>query len=110
MYSYSATVTRVIDGDTVVLDVDLGFRIRHQVTARLDGIDAPELHTGGGGLAKMALVGLVSGRTLRADTVMDRTEKYGRVLVTLFLEDGSTANQAMLDSGNARPYSGGHRP
>lgn len=110
MYSYAAAITRVIDGDTVVLDIDLGFRIHHEVTARLDGIDAPELRTAEGKLAKIALAGMVGGKTLRVDTILDRTEKYGRTLAVLFLEDGvTTANQAMVDAGHARPYSGGPR-
>lgn len=110
MYSYAATIVRVIDGDTVVLDVDLGFRIHHQITARLDGIDAPEVRTSEGKLAKIALAGMISGKTLRVDTILDRTEKYGRTLAVVFLEDGvTTANQAMIDSGNARPYFGGPR-
>jgi micrococcal nuclease len=110
LYSYSATISRVIDGDTVVLDVDLGFKIRHEITARLDGIDAPELRTAEGKLAKVALAGLVGGKTLAVRTVKDRTEKYGRYLLVILLEDGvSTANQWMIDLGHARPYSGGPR-
>lgn len=43
MYSYNANVIRVIDGDTVDLDIDLGFRARlHNVRCRLIGIDTPE--------------------------------------------------------------------
>lgn len=110
MYSYAARIQRIIDGDTVVLDIDLGFKIHHEVTARLDGIDAPELRTAEGKLAKIALAGMVDGKTLRVDTILDRTEKYGRTLAVLFLEDGvTTANQAMVDAGHARPYSGGPR-
>ena len=41
LYTYRATVTRVIDGDTVVADIDLGFRTwRHGERLRLYGIDA----------------------------------------------------------------------
>ena len=43
MYKYAAKLIRVIDGDTVVLDVDLGYTVRVIVTFRLYGIDAPEV-------------------------------------------------------------------
>lgn len=43
MYSYNANVIRVIDGDTVDLDIDLGFKTYlHSVRCRLIGIDTPE--------------------------------------------------------------------
>lgn len=42
MYEYHARALRVIDGDTVVLDVDLGFRVRTTMTVRLKGVNCPE--------------------------------------------------------------------
>lgn len=42
MYKYSARVTRVIDGDTFVMTVDLGFKIFTEIKVRLFGVDAPE--------------------------------------------------------------------
>ncbi len=43
MYKYTAKLVRVIDGDTVILDVDLGYTVHVTVTFRLDGINAPEM-------------------------------------------------------------------
>jgi micrococcal nuclease len=43
-YRYRATLNRVIDGDTYLLDLDLGFRVHAAVRIRLRGYDAPELH------------------------------------------------------------------
>ena len=44
MYTYKAKVGRVIDGDTVVLEIDLGFKIFHVMSCRLLGVNAPELN------------------------------------------------------------------
>lgn len=44
MYEYAATVVRVIDGDTLIADVDLGFHVSVRETFRLTGIDTPEIH------------------------------------------------------------------
>jgi micrococcal nuclease len=43
MYDYNATMVRVVDGDTVELDVDLGFYVTHRMRCRIYGIDAPEV-------------------------------------------------------------------
>lgn len=105
MYSYTATVIRLIDADTVVLDVDLGFHIRHRITTRLDGINAPELKTPAGKDARDVLMLLIGGKTLAIETIRDRQDKYGRWLAVIYLEDGvATANQWMLDNGHAVPY------
>ena len=42
LYKYTARVVRVIDADTIDVDVDLGFRIQSRQRLRLIGIDAPE--------------------------------------------------------------------
>jgi micrococcal nuclease len=44
MYEYRAKVKRVVDGDTLDLEVDLGFTVKVDIRARLFGIDAPEMH------------------------------------------------------------------
>jgi len=44
MYEYAARVVRVIDGDTIVADVDLGFHVTVRETFRLTGINTPEIH------------------------------------------------------------------
>ena len=45
MYEYGCTVTRVVDGDTVDVILDLGFSILHKCRVRLYGIDTPESRT-----------------------------------------------------------------
>lgn len=41
-YVYNITEYRVIDGDTIEVGVDLGFRLRYMINVRLDGVNAPE--------------------------------------------------------------------
>ncbi len=45
MYEYNCTVTRVVDGDTIDVILDLGFSILHKCRVRLYGIDTPESRT-----------------------------------------------------------------
>lgn len=109
-YEYAATCVRTLDGDTVEVDLQLGFHITYRVIGRLDGIDAPELRTPEGKVARAALEQMVQGKTLLVRTILDHRDKYGRPLLVILLENGvTTANQAMVDSGHARPYFGGPR-
>jgi micrococcal nuclease len=43
-YIYTATITKIIDGDTVDAIVDLGFSVQTKIRFRLNGIDTPELN------------------------------------------------------------------
>lgn len=52
MYDYRATVIRVVDGDSVWLDVDCGFDVRLRMSIRLAGLTAPELSTHEGQAAR----------------------------------------------------------
>ena len=45
MYEYKCEVTRVVDGDTIDVILDLGFKILHKARVRLFGIDTPESRT-----------------------------------------------------------------
>ena len=45
MYKYNAKIVRWVDGDTVIVDIDLGFYVTRQERIRLARIDAPELNS-----------------------------------------------------------------
>lgn len=111
-----AEVIRVIDGDTVELEIDLGFSIKHTIRVRLLGIDAP----GKRPAKQMSSDELM--RRIKAENYMvalstikdrrgnDRTEKYGRYLATLrSLKDGKCINLGLLLDGFAVGYEGGKR-
>lgn len=110
MYEYKAELVRVIDGDTVVLRVDVGFDIHVQKHFRLLGIDTPELRGGTadekihGHAAKAALEGLLTS-VAQLRVVTSKPDSFGRWLCTLW--SGATdINQWMIDEGHAVPYVG----
>ncbi len=69
MYSFSGVIDRVVDGDTVVVSVNVGFRIKHTINLRIQGIDTPELRRVAcdgekefGAYVKLALIGVAQHR------------------------------------------------
>lgn len=117
MYEYHARIIRVVDGDTVEADLDLGCDVHVNLMLRLLGINAPEHGTTEGEVASVSLRGLVGayseGGRLLVRTEKDRTEKYGRYLATLvgWHSDGTeqSLNVRMIELGHAVPYDGGPR-
>lgn len=110
LYLYLAEITRVIDGDTIVADIDLGFRTwLHDEHLRLYGIDAPELNEPGGEAAKEALTARIEGQTLYICTVrmktLDReaTGSFGRYLAEVY-EAGESVNDWLVASGHAEAH------
>jgi len=106
VYHYRAEVERVIDGDTVVLLIDLGLDVSRRITCRLLGIDAPEMRKESvvatesrDYLGRLLAVGPLECRTHK-----DRTEKYGRYLVELIDANGDSINTRMVEDGYAAQY------
>ena len=116
---HQAELVRVIDGDTVVLDLHLGLDIwKRKLHCRLVGIDAPELRprrlpkdatpaqrkARSDGIrrarkAKAALQQLLKGKTLRVR--LHGKDRYGRALITLFA--GKTdVGQWLIEHGHAK--------
>jgi len=111
MYEYTARVLKVVDGDTLDLSIDLGFNIWITQRCRLQGIDTPETHTLNAAEKVLGLKakGVLEGLVKTAKTVTVRTakeDKYGRVLVTLFL-DLININESLVAAGYAWRYDGG---
>ncbi len=76
-YVRAVTVVRVIDGDTFVADVDLGFYVRVRLSCRLAGVNCPELTEPGGAEARTALatmlgLGPVTVASVRVDKFSGR--------------------------------------
>lgn len=107
----SATVNRVVDADTLDVDVDLGFTVSVGVRVRLNGIQAPELRTSAGYSAR----GFVTDILKVGDTVTIRTfktEKFGRYLADVLVGEGKQSLAALLiEAGHAVAWDGkGSRP
>lgn len=105
MYEYRASIIRIVDGDTVHADVDLGCDVHEMLTIRLYGINAPEMGTPEGPPAKDHLEGLIPvGSSLTLHTVKDKREKYGRYLGTFIRDDGVDVNASMVADQFAVAY------
>ena len=116
MFEYSVKkVNKVVDGDTIDVEIDLGFDISFSSRVRLAGIDTPESRTTDKaekalGLEAKAYVKnqIDSAKTVVIKTEkMDSSEKYGRILGWVFLDNSSVSlNQKMIDDGYAWGYLG----
>lgn len=104
MYEYRCELVRVLDGDTIWVDVDLGFDVHMKDTIRLAHINAPELRTTEGDLAKAALAEMLSHGPLLLKTIKDRKEKYGRYLGIITNGNGVNVNDQMVKEGHAETY------
>ena len=123
MFQYAAKVLRIIDGDTLVLDVDLGFKIHTEINARLARINAPDvLNYGLNGVEDVAAKYVIQRCPPGSVCVVNisRAEKYGRWLAELFykpgvfdrdviIKSGSCLNDEMVRDGIALPYAGGKK-
>lgn len=112
MYTYAATILNVVDGDTVEVDIDLGFGMwyRNQ-KVRLDGIDTPESRTSDkeekvrGTLSKNKLKEIL-GKKATLTTKIDPNEKFGRILGVLVNEEGVNVNEWLIKNNYAVAYKG----
>ena len=105
LYTYKASVERVVDGDTIIAKIDLGFGNQCREYLRFRGIDAPEMETAEGKKAREYVVKELA----KVDHVIltsTKADKYGRYLADIFYgpEDEKFLNQKLLDDGMALPY------
>lgn len=98
-WTVPATVLRVVDGDTVRLMLQLGWRITLESNARIAGINAPEVNTEAGQAAKRFAVGLLPV-DCEVVFVSRSLDKYGRPLGTL-ARNGADFAALMVDAGHA---------
>ena len=108
-------VLKIVDGDTIDADIDLGFDISLTKRVRLNGIDTPESRTTD---LKEKTLGLEVKEWLKhklegAKDILiktqlpDSTEKYGRILGNLYINNESLSlNEQMVNAGYAWSYKG----
>ena len=120
-YNFRVTeITKVLDGDTIDVVIDLGFDLYKKERVRIAGVDTPEKRTrdkeekalglDATNWLKDKLEGAISGD----DDLVIRTElvggvgKYGRLLGWCYIGDSAVSlNEMMIEEGYAWPYDGG---
>ncbi len=107
MYEYRALVRKVYDGDTITVDIDLGFdMILRNQKIRLLGINTPEVRgkeREAGLKSRDALRQKIGSKWIIIKTQQDKKGKYGRWLGTLFFEE-KNINEWLIKEGFAVVY------
>lgn len=120
MYEYRAKVNRVVDGDTVDIDIELGFDIvLTGQRVRIMGIDTPESRTSDKVEKKFGLAAKNRLKELLGPTAVLKTQiekdgddakgKFGRILADFVAPDGRMVTEIMIEEGHAVPYFGGSK-
>lgn len=115
LFFYRAEVKKIIDGDTLDVLIDVGFNIHFHARIRLYGVNTPESRTSN---KEEKVMGLAAKdftkkwvednqKIIYIKTVLDKNEKYGRVLAEVYDETkNSCLNKDIINSGFAREYFG----
>jgi len=119
LYTYNAKLIRVVDGDTVIAMVDLGFNTWKQANIRFYGIDAYESRTRDleekekGLRAKQLVIDMLEKTDGKFTLISKGLDKYGRSLGIIMIKeidsDSLDLNQHLINEGLAVPYFGGTR-
>ena len=116
MYQYKCKTNKVLDGDTVDIDLDLGFNIiLANQRVRMAGVDTPESRTANkeekprGLLSKKKLAEKLpvgSWQIIETQRSDNNDDKFGRILGVFILEDGTKVNDWLIANNYAVPYKG----
>ena len=120
MYEYKCIITKIVDGDTVDIDLDLGFGVwLRDERVRLNGIDTPESRTSDkiekvfGLAAKERLNSLLGGEAILLSQVTKGGEnmkgKFGRILGNFRTINGEHCADVLMKEGHAVAYNGGNK-
>lgn len=116
-YDYRAKIVRWIDGDTVQIDIDLGFDVTTRQTVRLKGIDTPELKSKDAVIRQAAVWArekamqlAPEGTTIRVQSEKGfAQEKYGRYLATINTSAGLDVSRELIRMGHGVAYMAAER-
>jgi micrococcal nuclease len=119
MYQYKCKINKVLDGDTVDIDLDLGFNIvLANQRVRMAGVDTPESRTTNkeekprGLLSKKKLAEKLpvgSWQIIETQRSDNNDDKFGRILGVFILEDGTQVNDWLIKNNYAVPYKGDNK-
>ncbi len=113
-FLYKCIIQRIVDGDTIDVDIDLGFGIwLRKERVRVAGIDTPEKRTRDKvekvfGLAATAKAHelVPEGSECIIRTRRDKAGKYGRTMGDFVMQDGRLYTEVMVETHHAVPYEG----
>jgi len=106
VYIYAAQAYRIVDGDTYVLDVDLGFGSFQRIPVRLHGCNAPELSTREGKDAKDFVSALLLTPVGPAPLVLQsfrHEQSFARWVCDVWLPSDENLSEALIAAGHAVP-------
>lgn len=106
MYEYVGQVVNVVDGDTVDVVVDLGFKVTTAQRLRLAGVDTPERNQAGFIEAKDFVQSMIGGKLVTIKT--HKVSKFGYYLADIVI-DGKNVSQELIATGLGKPYEGGKK-
>lgn len=118
MYEYNCKILRVVDGDTIDVDIDLGFGVwLHRERVRVAGIDTPESRTRDlvekqfGLAAKSRVKDLcpVGSMRILVCSRYDSKGKFGRILGDFMTANGKLLSDRLVSEGHAVAYFGGSK-
>ena len=116
MFEYNATVTKVVDGDTIDAMVDLGFGTWKKVRIRMHCINAPESRTRNleekkkGLAAKARLIEMLEENKNQFILRSHGVGKFGRCLGEIYIKGHNTSlNKQLISEGHGTEYFGGKR-
>ena len=111
-YIYKAEVVSVYDGDSITVLLDLGMKMTVKASCRLFGVDTPEVRSKVAGekeaayKAKDRVKSLVLGKNVVVQSIQ-KPDKYGRLLVRVWTEEGQCLNDLLIEEKLAVTYDGG---
>ena len=120
MYEYKVNILKVVDGDTVDVDIDLGFGVwLRNERVRLAGIDTPESRTSDaiekvfGQAAKDRLSSLLGAEAILISRISKSGDnvkgKFGRIIGNFKTENGEVIADILMNEGHAVAYNGGDK-
>lgn len=106
MWQYKARLVRAVDGDTVDLDVDLGFYLTARIRFRLEGVDTPERGQPGFHEATQFVEDWFATNGGECIVCTRKTGKYGRWIAQVINPhmDDETLNELLINTGHGVAY------
>ena len=105
-WTVPAHVNRVVDGNTLLCTLDLGWGISLRQYVQLTGISIPKKSTAEATELAQDLLPANTEVVIVSKKILGQTEKYGRILAAVRLPDGTDLSTEMLTAGHAEQYHG----